>query len=139
VLAAVAITAVLIFVFGWIEIAGSATPRTKAEDVSIICLNKAGSRYKRKVEPLHCAHYGRGGSFGGGVNLKRLEWRSWGGRLARGSGTECGFQLPCSEIDAKVTVYRKRRACGHRVYTRLKSVSGFGRTIVRLKRCPGPA
>ena len=42
--------------------------------------------------PSHCAHYGPGGSFGGGVNLKKLEWRSWGGR--RGEGDRARVRLP---------------------------------------------
>ena len=35
--------------------------------------------------------------------------------------------------------YRLRHACGRRVYTRLKARSGYGTTVVRVARCPGPA
>lgn len=137
---AAGLAAVLILAFGWIDLAGGAPHRSQAaEDTSIMCLNKAGTRYKRKVEPVHCAHFGPGGSFGGGVNLKKLDWRSWGGRRARGSGRECGFHLPCSGIRTKVAAYRRRQGCGHRVYTRLRASSRFGITVVKLRRCPGRA
>jgi len=138
-LAAAGFAAVLIVAFGWIEVAGGTPAQSKAEGVSIMCLNKAGTRYKRKVEPVHCAHFGPGGAFAGGVNLKRLDWRTWGGPRAKGTGRERGFHLPCAAKRAKARAYRIRTACGQRVYTRLKSVSGYGTTVVKLKRCPGPS
>jgi hypothetical protein len=137
--AAAVLAAVLLAGFGWIEIAGGAPAPAQGDDVSIICLNKAGTTYKRKVEPVHCAHFGPGGSFAGGVNLKKLDWRTWGGPRAKGTGRECGFHLPCAAVRAKARAFRIRTACGRRVYTRLKSVSSYGTTVVKLRRCPGQA
>jgi hypothetical protein len=117
----------------------AAAPAGAQAKSSILCLNKAGTDYVRKVEPVHCAHFGPGGAFGGGVNLKRIHWKVWGGRAARGRGVECGFHLPCAGIKVRIRAYRRRVACGKRVYTRLKATSSRGTTIVKLARCPRPA
>jgi hypothetical protein len=120
--------------------AGSdASSASAIANVSIICLNSRGTRYIRKQVPVHCAHFGPGGSFAGGVNLKKLDWSKWTRVQGKAMGRECGFQLPCSSITARVSAYRVRRRCGVRVYTRLKSISGYGTTRVKLKGCPQQA
>jgi hypothetical protein len=103
------------------------------------CLNKAGDRYRAKVEPKRCAHFGRGGAFAGGVNLKGLDWTNWGEALATATGIECGFHRPCEQIVVQVRAFRVRKACGRRVYTRLKAVSEFGKTLLKTRACLGPA
>jgi hypothetical protein len=103
------------------------------------CLNKAGSKYAPRAEPKRCAHFGRGGIFGGGVNLEDLVWTNWGEALATATGTECGFHLPCAKIAVQVQAFRVRMACGRRVYTRLKTVSEFGKTRVKTRACLGRA
>ena len=103
------------------------------------CLNKAGSIYRAKVEPKRCAHFGRGGAFAGGVNLENLVWQSWGEGLATTTGVECGFHLPCAKIAVQVQAFRVRKACGRRIYTHLKAVSEFGKTLVKTRACLGPA
>jgi hypothetical protein len=103
------------------------------------CLNKAGSKYRPKTEPHRCAHFGRGGAFAGGVNLENLVWQNWGEALATGTGVECGFHLPCAKIAVQVQAFRVRKACGRRIYTRLKAVSEFGKTLVKTRACVGPA
>ncbi len=116
----------------------AAAPAGAQAQTSILCLNKAGTEYVRKVEPVHCAHFGPGGAYGGGVNLKRIHWKSWGGVPARGGGIECGFRLPCANAKVRIRAYRPRVACGKRVYTRLKATSSDGTTVVKLARCPRP-
>jgi hypothetical protein len=107
---------------------------------AIHCLDKSGARYVKKVSPRRCAAYGPAGDFARGVNLKRIKWRKWGGRSAKGRAIECGFHLPCSRIRAKVKAFRPRRACGGgRTYTRLRVRTRHGRTVVRLPRCRRPA
>jgi hypothetical protein len=103
------------------------------------CLNKAGDRYRAKVEPKRCAHFGRGGAFAGGINLRDLIWQNWGEALATATGVECGFHLPCEQITVRVQAFRVRKACGRRVYTRLKAVSEFGKTLVKTRACIGAA
>ena len=99
------------------------------------CLNKAGTEYRAGTEPKRCAHFGRGGAFAGGVNLEKLVWQNWGEALTSATGTECGFHLPCAKIDVEVQAFRIRKACGRRVYTRLKAVSEFGKTLVKTRAC----
>ena len=103
------------------------------------CLNKSGTKYRAKVEPKRCAHFGRGGAFAGGVNLENLVWQNWGEGLANATGVECGFHLPCAKIAVQVQAFRVRKACGRRIYTRLKAVSEFGKTLVKTQACLGPA
>jgi len=103
------------------------------------CLNKAGDKYRAKAEPKKCAHLGPGGAFAGGVRLQNLDWANWGEALATAPGIECGFQLPCADIDVQLKAFRVRKACGRRIYTRLKAVSEFGKTLVKTRACLGPA
>jgi hypothetical protein len=103
------------------------------------CLTKAGDKYRPRAEPKRCAHFSRGGAFAGGVNLEDLVWTNWGEALATATGTECGFHLPCAEIAVQVQAFRVRKACGRRVYTRLKAVSEFGKTLVKTRACLGRA
>jgi hypothetical protein len=103
------------------------------------CLNKAGDKYRAKVEPKRCAHFGRGGAFAGGVELQNLVWQNWGEASSTATGVECGFHLPCAKIAVQVQAFRVRKACGRRIYTRLKAVSEFGKTLVKTKACLGPA
>ena len=102
----------------------------------IHCLNDGGSRYVRRRRPAACAHYGPGGSFGGGVNLTHIHWSSYTGREARGKATECGFHLPCANIKASIRAYRVRVVRGRHVYTRLRATSKYGTTTVRLATYP---
>jgi hypothetical protein len=103
------------------------------------CLNKAGNKYRPRMEPKRCAHFGRGGAFASGVNLEGVIWTNWGEALATATGTECGFHLPCAKIAVQVQAFRVRKACGRRVYTRLKAVSEFGKTLVKTRACLGRA
>jgi hypothetical protein len=120
--------------------ASTPTPQARSAAFTYIhCLNESGSRYVRKRKPARCAHYGRGGTFGGGVDLKNIRWSSYTGRQARGRATECGFRQRCSNIPVRVRAYRVREACGRRVYTRLRAISRYGTTVVRLARCPRAA
>ena len=102
------------------------------------CLNKPGTRYRAKAEPRRCAHLGRGGAFAGGVNLENLVWQNWNEALATATGIECGFHLPCAKIPVEVKAFRVRKACGRRIYTRLKAVSELGKTLVKTRACLGP-
>lgn len=122
-------------------IAGLALPEAAgaAKHTNILCLNKAGTKYVVKYRPKSCAHFGPGGAFGGGVNLKRIHWNSWNRPSVTGRARECGFHLPCENTRVRIRAYRRRHACGRVVFTRLKARSKFGTTIVRLKRCPGAA
>ena len=119
--------------------AGPGSAHAAGKHTNILCLNTAGTEYVVRYRPRSCAHFGPGGSFGGGVNLKRIRWRSWNEPSVRGRARECGFHLPCENIRVRIRAYRRRRACGRVVFTRLKAVSRFGTTVVRLKRCPGDA
>jgi len=121
--------------------AALAVPATglAAKHTNILCLNKAGTKYVVKYRPGSCAHFGPGGAFAGGVNLKHIHWRSWNRPSVTGRAKECGFHLPCENTKVRIRAYRRRRACGRIVFTRLKARSSFGTTVVRLKRCPGPA
>jgi hypothetical protein len=117
----------------------AAVPATAGKRTHIMCLNKAGTSYIAKYRPRTCAHFGPGGAFGGGVNLRRIRWRSWNRPSVRGRARECGFHEPCENVRVRIRAYRRRHACGRVVFTRLKATSSFGTTVVRLKRCPGPA
>jgi len=110
-----------------------------AKHTNILCLNKAGTEYVVKYRPKTCAVFGPGGAFAGGVNLKRIRWRSWNRPSVRGRARECGFHLPCENTKVRIRAYRRRHACGRVVFTRLKATSALGTTIVRLRRCPGDA
>jgi hypothetical protein len=110
-----------------------------ARHTNILCLNSAGTRYFVRYRPRTCAHFGPGGAFAGGVNLKRIRWRSWNRASVTGRARECGFHLPCSNIRVRIRAYRRRHACGRLVYTRLSVRSSLGTTVVRLVRCPRPA
>jgi hypothetical protein len=110
-----------------------------AKRTHILCLNKAGSTYVVKYRPGSCAVFGPGGTFGGGVNLKHIHWKRWNRPSVTGRARECGFHLPCENVRVRVRAYRRRHACGRVVFTRLKAVSKFGTTVVRLRRCPGAA
>jgi hypothetical protein len=114
--------------------AASASKRTY-----LLCLNKSGTATVRKYKPGSCAAFGANGAFAGGVDLKRLKWKSWGGKTATGSGVECGFRASCANIAVSVRAYRRKTACGRRVYTRLRATSRFGSSTARLPGCPGRA
>jgi hypothetical protein len=113
--------------------------RAAAKRTNILCLNGAGTRYVVRYRPRSCAHFGPGGTFGGGVNLRRIHWNSWSRPSVTGRARECGFHLPCENTRVRLRAYRRRHACGRIVYTRLKARSRFGITVVRLKGCPGAA
>lgn len=98
----------------------------------IHCLNSAGTKYLRHRKPKKCAHFGPGGTNGGGVNLTNIKWKSWTGSQAKGTATELGFHLPYSHIHATIRAYRVRVVHGRHVYTRLRSHSKYGTTTVRL-------
>jgi hypothetical protein len=103
------------------------------------CLNKAGTKYRARTEPKRCAHFGRGGAFAGGVELQNLVWTNWGEAISTAIGVECGFRRPCAKIAVQVQAFRVRKACGRRIYTRLKAVSESGKTLVKTRACLGPA
>jgi hypothetical protein len=114
-------------------------PAPAKAETHLVCLNGDGSEYRRKDRPKQRAIYGRGGIFAGGVNLKKLKWRSWGHARAKAKGIECGFHLPCADITAKVRAWRPRERYGKRVYTRLKATTRFGHSRANAQGCPGPA
>lgn len=116
-------------------------PRAQSAGIRtyIACIDKSGNRYIRRYRPSRCGHFSAGGSFGGGVDLHRIKWSSYNGRIARGRALECGFRLDCTGPTVSIKAYRRVRACGHRVYTRLKATSRFGSTVVPLRRCSGSA
>ncbi len=119
-------------------------PASAARPLSALCLTTGGTATTPKVRPKRCAHFGPGGSFGGGVNLVSLHWSHWGAATASGTGIERGFHLPFSNIAVSVSAYRRRNGCrvhGRRLraYTRLRATSVYGTTIVRLGTCPGRA
>jgi hypothetical protein len=98
----------------------------------IHCLNSAGTKYLRHRKPKKCAHFGPGGTNGGGVNLTDIKWSKWSGREAKGTGTELGFHLPYSHIPVTIRAYRVRVVHRRHVYTRLRAHSKYGTTTVRL-------
>jgi hypothetical protein len=117
--------------------AGRKAPEATAAAFTYIhCLNKAGRRYVRKRKPATCAHFGSGGTFGGGVFLKNIKWTKYSGREALGTATECGFHLPCQHVAVNIRAYRVRTARGKHVYTRLRAMSRYGTTVVRLATHP---
>lgn len=112
---------------------------TTATAPRLPCLNGKGTKYVARVEPARCTHLGPGSAFAGGVDLHGLQWKNWGAKVATATGTECGFHLPCDNIAVNVEAFRKRRRCDRRIYTRLRSTSQFGSTLVKTKACLGPA
>jgi hypothetical protein len=117
---------------------GRAAARTAATTASVLCSNKAGSRYVKRVRPTKCAVFGPHGSFGGGVNLSHLKWHGWGHSSAHATGHEDGFHLPPAATATHVTLSRLVKGHCGRVYTRLRSTSRFGTTRVKLAVCPKP-
>ncbi len=136
---AAAVLSVLLLTRTPIAKVGARPHASNASNTYVLCLNKAGSAYKPKVRPRHCAIYGRNGSFAGGVNLKKIRWHNWGHRRARAKAIECGFHLPCEHIRARVRVRRLRERCGREVYTRLKARTKYGSSRVDRPGCSGPA
>jgi len=121
-----------------------AVAASAARPLSLLCLTTGGTATTPKVRPHRCAHFGPGGSFGGGVNLVSLHWSHWGSSTTSGTGIERGFHLPLSNIPVSVSAYRRRNGCrvrGRRlrVYTRLRTTSVYGTTLVRLGTCPARA
>ena len=117
-------------------VATAAPAAAAAKPKRLNCVNKSGTKYVFKRRPASCAVFGPGGSFGGGVDLKRLEWKGWGTKTARATGVECGFRLACSDVAVTVRAYRLRTCGSRRVYTRLKAKSKFGTSTVAVPRCP---
>ncbi|MDQ6750736.1 MAG: hypothetical protein M3Z33_08305 [Actinomycetota bacterium] len=116
----------VIAVLGWSALVLPA--RGAARPLSLLCLTTNGMATTSKVRPHRCAHFGPGGSFGGGVNLVSLHWSHWGSSITSGTGIERGFHLPFSNIAVSVSAYRRRNGCrvhGRRlrVYTRLRATS----------------
>ena len=109
-----------------------------AAPTKLLCATRDGTRYKRKARPRQCTIFGPGGSFGGGVNLRKLRWHGWGHSRARARGIEIGFHRPPQHIRVRVQAWRPRMRCGHRVYTRFKARSRFGTSRPRPHGCPGP-
>jgi hypothetical protein len=112
--------------------AGSRPKASASARTYIHCLNSAGTKYLRHRKPKKCAHFGPGGTNGGGVNLTNIKWKSWTGSQAKGTATELGFHLPYSHIHATIRAYRVRVVHGRHVYTRLRAHSKYGTTTVRL-------
>jgi hypothetical protein len=79
-------------------------------------------------EPDLCAITARSDAYGDVVNLRRLHWRAWGERVAKGRG---------AEVNEPVTVraWRLRPVSGDargvRAYTRLRISSDRGVVTVR--------
>ena len=123
--------ALILAVIAQLAVASTASSATR-----IYCASKDGSRYVPKVAQSRCTVFGPGGSFGGGVNLARLDWSGWGGPTAEAQGLERGFHVPLSEIPVSVKAYRRKRDCtGRLTYTRLRATSTNGTTRVRLQVC----
>jgi hypothetical protein len=117
-----------------------APPQAEAAARTYIhCLNSAGTKYLRHRKPKKCAHFGPGGTNGGGVNLTNINWTKWSGREAKGTGTELGFHLPYSNIPVTIRAYRVRVVHSRHVYTRLRAHSKYGTTTVRLATWEHPA
>jgi len=104
----------------------------------LLCANGDGDQYRRKAEPKQCVIFGPGGIFGGGVNLNSLDWKGWGDSTTTATGIECGFHLPCADINVRVKASRPRIRCGVRVYTRLKATSQHGSSTPSPSGCEGP-
>jgi hypothetical protein len=119
------------------EAAGHDRASLRRSAARIPCLNRGGTRYRLRRHPRKCAIFSYGGSFGGGVNLAGLDWRRWGSRHARARGIEKGFHLPPEHIRVRVVAYRPVNRCGRRVYSRLRSRSRYGKTVVALHVCGG--
>ena len=116
-----------------VALASPAPPQADASARTYIhCLNSAGTKYLRHRKPKKCAHYGPGGTNGGGVNLKDIHWSSYTGSQAKGTAIEQGFHLPYSHIHATIRAYRVRVVHKRHVYTRLRAHSKYGTTTVRL-------
>ena len=107
-------------------------PAGAAARTYLFCADKKGNLYIPKRKPGACAVFGPGGTFGGGVNLKKIKWSKYTGSEARGTAIECGFHLPCSNIPATVRAYRVRVSHGRHLYTRLRARTKYGTAVVRL-------
>jgi hypothetical protein len=129
----------LLAVLAAVTISFSVGPAGASASIRLPCLNEAGTKYKPKFMPLRCAHFGPHGTSGGGVNLDQLTWTAWGGAGGTATGIERGFHLPFESIPVQVEVFRVRKECGRRMYTRLRATSSLGSTLVKTKACLGPA
>ena len=103
---------------------------------ALLCVVQLGSPYQAVTRPSRCIVFGPRGGFDGGVILRRIEWRSWGGHTARGDAATCGPHGRCRT--ARVAARRPRHACGREVYTRLTVVSGRSSVREPLPSCAGP-
>jgi hypothetical protein len=96
------------------------------------CDDRQTRRTVYRSEPRTCAIATDSAAYGAVVNLRRLHWRGWGKRVARGWG---------GEVNEPVTVraWRLRPICGDaagaRAYTRARISSGRGVVTVRLAVC----
>lgn len=118
--------------------ASSVAGQDGKERTQILCGNGDGSAYRPKEKPRQCVVFGPGGGFAGGINLKKIHWASWGGKKAKGTMIECGFHLPCEDIEGKVRASKPEEHCGRVVYTKIKATTRYGKATPPLPVCPGP-
>ena len=109
------------------------------EKVILPCVNKAGTKYRARVAPKTCSHFGPKGALAGGVDLHKLVWDGWGDGKIHGAGNECDFDADCAPVPVSVFAYRIRKRCGRLVYTRLSARSSFGTAVVKTRGCLGKA
>lgn len=61
-----------------------------------------GSHNETAYRPARCDTLKQAEALAFGLNLAHIQWKSWGGRTARGRGIELGFHLPPDNIAVSV-------------------------------------
>lgn len=103
-----------------------------AFDELLPCENRETGATTYLAQPRRCAMTARSDAYGKVVNLRRLHWRGWGRRSARGWGAEVNEPVA-------IRAWRLRPICGDpsgaRAYTRLRISSDRGVALVRHAVC----
>lgn len=128
-----AATAALLVLAG----SGSEIALAESGDVFVPCarFDDDGAHYRFAQEPRRCFIIGPTGPLSDSASIARVEWTSWGGGSARGSG-----YLQASHGDpplrSQFILWRPRNdVCGRTIYTRLTVIHENGRHTLRIHPC----
>lgn len=133
------ISAAAVLLGGLTLVSASAAPPAQqsaaGKQTEIRCLDDSGRSHVRKSQPRHCALFGPGGAFAGGVNLAQLNWKGWGKSRATAKGIEKGFHLPASHIQVDVVAFERVRCGDVFRYAKLRATSRHGTTTATAPTC----
>jgi hypothetical protein len=95
------------------------TGAASAKKTQVLCVDKHNDLTYRTA-PRACTFHKRNAPFANAFEVitRHDHWRHWGGRRARGKGKSLASMT--GPVPVRITLYRARTRCGHRVFTKAR-------------------